>query len=250
MPVHDWTKVGPGIFHHFHHTWISELTRALNAGLLPGDYYALAEQITGAFGPDVLTLEAAQNEREPKRESGGGVAVAAAPPKVHFHARAELDQYAAKAKAVVIRHASNHRVIAMVEIVSPGNKSSRPALRSFVEKAEELIRAGVHLLIVDLFPPAMLDRNGIQNAIWERFGEERFVGLAGHPLTLAAYVAGPCPEAFVEPVGVNEALPDMPLFLTTDWYVPVPLERTYLLAFEAMPSIWRQPLAASATGAG
>ena len=57
------------------------------------------------------------------------------PPKVRFRARAELDFYAAKAKAVTIRHRSNHRVIAIVEIVSPGNKSNRHSIRAFVEKA-------------------------------------------------------------------------------------------------------------------
>jgi hypothetical protein len=44
MPVHDWTRVDAGIFHHFHHDWITEIARALNRGILPPDYYALAEQ--------------------------------------------------------------------------------------------------------------------------------------------------------------------------------------------------------------
>jgi len=53
MPVHDWTRVNAGIFHHFHQCWIDELQRALNRGLLPESYYALAEQYAGGFGPDV-----------------------------------------------------------------------------------------------------------------------------------------------------------------------------------------------------
>ena len=24
MPIHDWSKVDAGIFHHFHHAWIEE----------------------------------------------------------------------------------------------------------------------------------------------------------------------------------------------------------------------------------
>src|SRR5262245_65409977 len=44
MPVHDWSRIDAGIFHDFHHAWIEEIKRALNAGLLPVDYYALAEQ--------------------------------------------------------------------------------------------------------------------------------------------------------------------------------------------------------------
>src|ERR687884_439463 len=30
MPVHDWTRVDAGIFHHFHHAWIAEISSALN----------------------------------------------------------------------------------------------------------------------------------------------------------------------------------------------------------------------------
>lgn len=57
MPIHDWKRVEPGIFHDFHHEWISTIKRALNSGLLSSEYYALAEQVVGGFGPDVLTLE-------------------------------------------------------------------------------------------------------------------------------------------------------------------------------------------------
>ena len=51
------SRVKSGIFHHFHHSWIEELQRALNRGLLPPDYYAMAEQRTDRFGPDVLALD-------------------------------------------------------------------------------------------------------------------------------------------------------------------------------------------------
>ena len=57
MPVHDWTRVEDGIFHAFHLAWLSELQKAMNAGLLPSGYYALAEQVAGSVGPDVLTLQ-------------------------------------------------------------------------------------------------------------------------------------------------------------------------------------------------
>ena len=58
MPMHDWTLVAAGIFHAFHHRWISAISNTLNAGLLPPEYYALPEQQAAGFGPDVLTLRA------------------------------------------------------------------------------------------------------------------------------------------------------------------------------------------------
>jgi hypothetical protein len=92
MPIHDWTRVDAGIFHAFHHEWITDLSRALNRGLLPSDYYALPEQ---------------------------------------NHVCPEPNPYANKAKAVTVRHSSDHRVVAVVEIVSPGNKNNRHGLRAF-----------------------------------------------------------------------------------------------------------------------
>jgi Protein of unknown function (DUF4058) len=242
MPVHDWTRVNAGIFHDFHQGWIEELKRTLNRGLLPPEYYALAEQIGGGLGPDVLTLQLPTNGARPPEPSGGGIALAAVPPKVWFRARTEVDQYAEKANAIAIRHASDHRVVAMVEIVSPGNKSNRHGLRAFVEKAVELLRAGVHLLIVDLFPPGPRDPQGIHKAIWDEYNESNFALPPGKPLTLAAYIGGPSPEAFVEPTAVGAILPPMPLFLLPDEYVPVPLEATYQAAWEAVPTFWRNVL--------
>ena len=140
MPAHDWTRVDAGIFHHFHQGWIQEIGRALNRGLLPPDHYALAEQIVGGVGPDVLTLQIPTDGAPPAAEPRGGIILATTPPKVQFRLRAELDQYAAKANAVVIRHTSNHRIIAIVEIVSLGNKNSRHGLRAFVDKAVSILR--------------------------------------------------------------------------------------------------------------
>lgn len=240
MPIHDWTRVEAGIFHHFHHSWIEELQRVLNRGLLPADYYALAEQITGRLGPDVLTLRTPM-DRGSSRDNGG-VTMTAAPPKVRFHARAEAGRYAAKAKAVVVRHRSKHDVVAMLEIVSSGNKDSQRALAAFVNKAEDALQAGIHLLIVDLFPPSARDPQGIHRAIWAD-REDTFVFDGDRPLTCVSYLAGECPEAFVEPTAVGQMLPEMPLFLTTDLYVPVPLETAYQSAWDALPEYWRNVVA-------
>ncbi len=82
MGVHDWTRVEAGIVHDFHTVWIGHLRTALNEGLLPSGYYALAEQHTGRPITDVLTLHAGTGPREPlppPAPDTGGVAVAEAP---------------------------------------------------------------------------------------------------------------------------------------------------------------------------
>src|SRR4051794_29232387 len=99
MPIRDWSKIDAGIFHEFHHGWIEELSRALNRGLLPADYYALPEQVAAGRGPDVLTLQRPVDESEPP-EPNGGVLLQEAPPKVQSRVVAEVDWYATKAKSV------------------------------------------------------------------------------------------------------------------------------------------------------
>jgi hypothetical protein len=239
MPVHDWTRVEAGIFHDFHHAWIEEIKRALNRGLLPSDYYALAEQVAGGRGPDVLTLQGPSNGATELPRPAKGIALATAEPKVRFHLRAEPDIYAAKAKAVTIRHISNHRVIAIVEVVSPGNKNSDNGLRAFVDKALELLRAGIHLMILDLFPPSERDPQGIHKAIWDELIDNSFALPTDKQLSLASYIASEWPEAFIEPVAAGDELPQMPLFLASDIYIQTPLEATYQSAWEAVPTYWR-----------
>ena len=80
------------------------------------------------------------------------MAVAVAPPGARFVTRSGAANYARKADRISIRHPDGD-VVAVIEIVSPGNKDSRHAVRAFARKAVEFLQAGIHLLIVDLFHP-------------------------------------------------------------------------------------------------
>jgi hypothetical protein len=245
MPIHDWTRVGAGTFHDFHVAWIAEIRTALNDGLLPPDYYAQAEQIAGPLGPDVLTLQTngfSTSTITDVPTGRGGLAVAAAPPHARLTASAEMDDYVLKRRTIVIRHSSGDRIVALLEIVSPRNKSSRHALRTFVEKAVEALYRGYHLLIVDLFPPTPRDPQGIHGAIWREISDDPFELPAGEPLTLAAYSAGPIKQAYIEPTAVGRELIEMPLFLEPEIYVNAPLEATYQAAYRGVARRWKQVL--------
>jgi hypothetical protein len=225
MPIHDWTRVDAGLFHAFHQDWIGVLSRALNAGVLPREYFALREQSTRGPIPDVLTLKVAEKHEESKGTSAG-LAVATAPPATRVVRRAEDEVYVRKADRIAVRH-RHGELVAVIEIVSPGNKASKNELRSFVEKTANFIAQGIHLLVIDLFPPGKRDPHGILEAIWDEFVEEDFELPASQLLTLAAYDAGPPPVAYVEPVAVGDVIPEMPIFLKPGFYVPAPLEATY-----------------------
>lgn len=239
MPMHDWKLVDAGIYHDFHHEWISEIKRALNAGLLPADHYALAEQHAAGFGPDVLTLQEGGGSG-----SAAGTAVAPlAKPKTTFYAQTPGAFYRQKQNSISVRHVSGDRVVAMIEIVSPGNKNNQRAFQAFVDKARELLSFHVHLLIIDPIPPGRRDPNGIHAEIWSAVEDDSFLLPPERPLTLAAYRSGNMTEAFVETVGVGDPLPDMPLFLSPELHVMVPLEATYQSAWATVPARWRKVVA-------
>jgi Protein of unknown function (DUF4058) len=234
VPIHDWTRVDAGLFHAFHQSWIVKLCDALNRGLLPPDYFALPEQTIRGPIPDVLTLRLSRGQPEPTGMSSG-LAVAAFPPRARLVGRAEEAIYAGKADRITVRH-RHGQIVAVVEIVSPGNKSSHNTMRAFVEKASDLIGQGVHLLVIDLFPPSKRDPLGIHKAIRDEFVEQDFKQPADKPLSLAAYDAGPPPSAYVESVAGGDTLPEMPLFLKPERYVPAPLEASYQLTWDDFPA--------------
>src|SRR3954469_6290397 len=100
MPMHDWKSVPPTIYHHFHQRWTISICDALNAGILPPGYSALVEQYSPGVYTDVLAVE-------------------------RFHERAN--------RIVVRRHM--REVVCAIEVVSPGKKAGKIAIRQFVEKA-------------------------------------------------------------------------------------------------------------------
>jgi hypothetical protein len=234
MPIHDWTRLEPGDFHHFHQRWISAIADSLNSGLLPPEYMALAEQVTGRPIPDVVALHTRAPQGDP-----GGVAVATVPPTARVISKFENINYARRADRVVIRH-GREKVVAIIEIVSPGNKDSRNAIRTFVEKAADILNQGVNLLVVDLFPPTRRDPQGIHKAIWDEFGDEPFEVPPGKPLTVASYIGGDLPTAYVDSVGVEDTLPSLPIFLSETRYIPAPLEVTYLQAWAVFPALLKE----------
>ena len=233
MPIHDWTKVDAGLFHAFHHDLDHEPLRALNLGVLPAEYFALPEQSIGAAIPDVLTLELTAGTEE--ANGAAGLAVATAPPRTRLVRQTEDAVYTSKASRVAIRH-RHGQIVSVVEIVSPGNKSSRTALRQFVEKSADLIGEGIHLLVVDLFPPTKRDPQGMYKAIWDEFVDEDFELPAGKPLSLASYDAGPPQTVYGEFIAVGDTLPEMPIFLRPGYYVPAPLEASYEATWSFFPA--------------
>lgn len=237
MPIHDWTRVPAGLFHDFHQTWTIHIKAALNSGLLPAGLSALVEQRAGKREPDVLAIESTRGKQKPEAADGGVLLME--PPAASIVRRTANETYADLANRIVVKHHLG-RVVSVIEIKSPGNKDSRRAFREFVDKTVEFMTQGIHLLLIDLFPPTPRDPFGMHKAIWDEFEEESFQFPPGKDRLVVSYHMGHEREAYVEPIGLEDRLPPMALYLFQGRYIRVPLEETYLSTWAASPEEMRR----------
>jgi len=240
MPMHDWKRVPATIYHHFHQQWTISICNALNAGLLPPGYSALVEKYSSGLYPDVLAVQ----RRHSKPADARAETTTLEAPRTRMTVQPREGRFHERANQVVIRHHLGD-VVCAIEVVSPGNKAGKIAIREFVTKAVDFLMRGINLLVVDPFPPGVQDPQTLHKLIWDEFDAGvPFAIPADEPLLLASYRAAVplvefTPQAFIEPFRVGANLPDMPAWLDTDLYVYVPLEPTYQAAWDVCPPDFR-----------
>jgi hypothetical protein len=223
VPIHDWSRVDENLFHAFQQRWISALCDALNTEDLPEDHFALIERVAQVPAPNIPSLPPSSGRDVPT-------------------AQADKDRsIVPQADRVAVRR-DDGQLIAAVEIVSQADKASDVTLRAFAGRASKMIVGGIHLLIVDLFPPTENAPHGIHKAIWDELEEVDFELPGDKPLIAASYDSGPLPVSYVEPLAVGDILPEMPLFLRPDSYVPAPLEASYQTAWDLFPAVLKKRL--------
>jgi hypothetical protein len=258
MPIHDWSLVSAGVFHDFHIVWIGRLKGVLNEELLPKPFYALAEPIIGAAEPDVIALEArtgadsisAADSRESKHvhsdSAEGAVALAPCPVLVEDFVP---DPYARKSRWIVIKDAwQGDRVVAVIEVVSPGNKTSRARTEQFLRKSVNLLDRGIHLVVLDLQAPTALVPRGFHAMITADLGHEATAVPAERPLSALSYqvLETGALRAHLVPLKVGDTLPELAVFLGPHDFVRLPLEATYAESFRTVPWKFRDVLAGTA----
>jgi hypothetical protein len=239
MPLHDWTRVPSGLFHHFHQQWTIDIAKALNAGILPRGLSALVEQRAGPREADVLAIESKGKSRPARTDNPSGLLILERPTATMTYCSTR-EIYAGRANRIVVKHHLG-RTLAVIEILSPGNKDSRAAVHDFLRKTIDFLCAGIHVLLVDLFPPSPRDPLGIHLLIWDEIGGgEPFAFPAGKDRLLASYETDGDKTAYVEPIGLGDILLNMPLFVASGMHIKVPLESTYQTAWSACPEAMRE----------
>jgi hypothetical protein len=157
------------------------------------------------------------------------------PPSARFIVRRDEIEYANR--TVTIREADTHAVVAAILLVTGQEKQIEYRWEEFVRCVIGALSHGVHLLLIDLFPPSPRDPQGIHQAIWGRIRDEPFELPPDKRLTLVSYAADSEIVAYVEPVAVGDRLPDRPVFLTQNHHVLCPLEATYHATWNALPAV-------------
>ncbi|MEX1224328.1 MAG: DUF4058 family protein [Pirellulales bacterium] len=198
---------------------------------LPAQYVAEPRVHLGAqVEVDMATFDQGDAARDEVAPAGGGAPAAIwAPAEPTLAVETELadfDQYVVRVYDV---H-RGRRLVAAIEIISPGNKDRAENRNQFTAKCAALLRQGVSLVLVDLV--TVRDFN-LYAELLQLFGE-RDPDLGDHPpATYAAACrwrprdAGRWLEVWNHPLSLGRPLPCLPLWLTENLAIPLDLEASY-----------------------
>ena len=139
-------------------------------------------------------------------------------------------------KSILVRRTSDDHIAGVVETYCPRTDGRPERSRPTVNRVLRHLGAGSHVLLLDI---AGSKGSGVHSAVWSKLKPSQSASPTPVHRALVSYAAGDDVEAFVEPVAVGDVLPDMPLFLTPDTSIAVPLDASYQAALGDRPKRWR-----------
>lgn len=157
----------------------------------------------------------------------------AAAPRVHLGSRGETDIEPMDADEYEVRiydAERDRRLVAAVELVSPGNKDRPESRARFVAKCAALLRQHVAVMLVDVVTVRAFN---LYAELLEWVGE-RDPALGEDPPPTYAVACRLRPggasrwlETWNRPLAVGQSLPVLPLWLSDDLAIPLDLEASY-----------------------
>jgi hypothetical protein len=214
----------------FHSSWATKLADALTEHWLPPNYVAEEHAHLGpSIEIDVGTFE---REGSATGEEGSG-AVAAADTKVWAPLAADGVLAAVFPDTFEVRVLSmdtGPKLVAAIELISPGNKDRLAERRAFATKCASYLYQGISVIIVDIVTSR---RANLHNDILGVLEAPETLQL---PPTLSLYAVAYRPlrraegdtiDVWRSPLALGQALPTLPLGLRADLAIPVDFEATY-----------------------
>ena len=197
----------------FHVNWAGAIADALNESLLPeGDFAEEHAQLGPRVEIDVATFD------HPESPAPALVIPAAFP-----------DAFG----VLVFQSEGGTRLVAAIELVSPGNKDRAGERQAFAVKSASYLCRGISLIVIDIVTSR---RANLHNEIMRVLGhgeafamsaETVLYGVAYRPIVRDAQEQI---EAWPAPLGIGRPLPVLPLALNAELALPIDLEATYTTA--------------------
>jgi hypothetical protein len=208
MPIHDWSCVDAGVFHHFHKMWPVELTGVLNRRVLASPYYSLIQPCDARVESD----EAPCNE------------------ELHYVYRRDR---------IAVKSANDLRDVARIEVISQRNKSVADATTAIADSIATAVMDGTHVLMIDFSVPGTESADSLRDHVARALGRPQSKLAGSGALTVTFYLGYQSAAPVTQTYDIGQQLNACGLCLSGDDQVLLPLEDTYKSAFLSVPRIFR-----------
>jgi hypothetical protein len=214
----------------FYGAWTAAMARLLNQGVLPSGYYAVP--LVDRDGPIEINVAALREPGAPGSAGPSDPSAWAAPaPSLAL----AVDLAAVDGVEVrVFADDGDPRLAAAVELISPRNKDRPAGRQAFAVKCVGYLQQGSSVVVVDTVTTRRADLN---RAILSLLGVDLgAVELPPANLSAVSYRAVAREEesqqlqVWPAPLALGQPLPTLPLWIATDFSVPLDLEASYQTA--------------------
>jgi hypothetical protein len=233
MPLRDHFRSPLREHHHwegFHSAWANTIVRHLNTRWVPSRYRAEPQiHLSAQVEVDVDTLQE-EGTSGSAGGTGNGIATAVWAPARPTQTFAADFPAQDVFEVRVYDEERGSRLVAAVELVSPGNKDRPDARHAFAVKCAGYLQELVAVVVADVVTERHASLHAELLQLLKVSSPGPWPGPA--PLWAVAYRAGKDGErwhldTWSEPLTVGAALPTLPQWLAGDLAVPLELEATY-----------------------
>jgi hypothetical protein len=211
----------------FHGAWAAAMARLLNHGVLPPGYYAVP--LLDRDGPIEIDV-AALREQEAAGTAGTPAApLSWTPPAPGLTVAVELPPID-EVEVQVFADDGDPRLAAAIELLSPRNKDRPRARQAFAVKCVGYLQQGSSVVVVDTVTTRRADLNA---AILSLLEVDVSAPATPAGLSAVSYRAVGREEETQQlllwqaPLALGQPLPTLPLWIASDFSVPLDLEASY-----------------------
>lgn len=218
--THSWDEVHGG--------WPMEIVRDLTT-ILPAGFRASPKVHLGsAFEVDVGSYDLDSRDRDARPDPATGPAALTLAPTLTVETDlSEQDEYEVR----IYDTERGRRLVAAIEIVSPANKDRPNTRELFVGKVAALLQQGVCVSLVDLVTVRQANLYADLLKLLGR-GDPALAPAPPNLYAVTLHTRKPRKhrallDAWFYPMTVGQPLPSLPIWLTEDRHVVLPLESNY-----------------------